>query len=53
MQKPKYRHCNNCEYHEQIGSKYSGGGCLVKYKYIFYPRLKALFCRYYKEKVGV
>ncbi len=48
--KPIIRHCMNCEYHE----KYLGcnPNCTVKYQICFHPRLKALFCRYYKAKGG-
>lgn len=50
VSKPMIRHCNNCEYNEKIGNIYEGGGCLVTYKFIYAPRLKARFCKHFKQK---
>ena len=50
MSKPMIRHCNNCEYHDKFLNEYDGGGRLVTYKFIYAPRLKAIFCKYFKQK---
>lgn len=50
-EKPIIRHCRNCEY---FGHFYSTGSgrCTVKYQYVIEEtqRVKAMFCRYYKQK---
>ena len=48
MAKPMIRHCMNCEYHQctLCGSVY----CDVKYKNIWFERLGAILCKFYKEK---
>lgn len=55
MNKPKIRHCRNCQYHKvhYIGLKdfnfETYTNCRVKYKDIRLERLTALLCRHYKE----
>lgn len=47
--KPMIRHCYNCKW----CIRFAGiERCDVKYEYIHEPRMKARFCRYYKQKEG-
>lgn len=46
--KPIIRHCKNCKWHIQFAG--CDPECTVKYQWCRNPRLKALFCRYYKQK---
>lgn len=51
MNKPIIRHCKNCEYR----TAFLGDYCDVKYKKLYNGmslRLRALLCRYYKQKEG-
>ena len=46
-EKPIIRHWRNCKWHRgSLGIE----ECEVKYDYIHDGRIKALFCRYYKQK---
>lgn len=45
--KPIIRHCRNCKW-SKVRSINSY--CTVKYDVIILERIKALFCRYYKQK---
>lgn len=45
--KPIIRHCQNCKYSIELLECIK---CDVKYDYCFCPRVKALFCRYYKPR---
>lgn len=49
-EKPIIRHCRNCKYFYLHST--GGGECIVKYHYVIEEtqRLKALLCRYYKQK---
>lgn len=47
-EKPIIRHCRNCKW--SIKYACCSPECTVKYEFCFNPRLKALFCRYYKQK---
>lgn len=47
MNKPMIRHCNNCKYKTKI---WIDDYCLVKYIFINSLRLRALTCRFYKQK---
>ena len=48
--KPIIRHCRNCKYWQMEGVLFD---CPVIYQTaISFPRLKALFCKYYKTKEG-
>ena len=47
--KPIIRHCKNCEWCKEY-KWLSHIDCTVTYKTVWKTRLKALFCRYYKEK---
>ena len=49
MKKPMIRHCANCEYGKIRFLR--DVDCLVRYEIILSPRLRALFCRFYREKV--
>lgn len=55
MNKPKIRHCRNCQWHKCNYFKKSMADlkgwyeCRVKYKNIGFERLTALLCRHYKE----
>lgn len=53
MSKPIIRHCRNCKYsvHHAITDNVY---CDVRYKLFFksVQRIKAIFCRFYKEKGG-
>lgn len=46
-EKPIIRHCKNCEWYKY---KLLVEQCEVKYQYINNGRIKALFCRFYKQK---
>lgn len=46
--KPIIRHCLNCKYCEV--NECNSAECKVFYKYVFFMRIKALFCRFYKKK---
>ena len=50
--KPIIRHCVNCKYGKPLVNEFGTMECYVRYKFTFFPRLKALFCRYYKAKEG-
>ena len=53
MSKPIIRHCKNCEWCKQ--NKHNDNiDCTVTYKYILedFQRIKAILCRYYKQKEG-
>ena len=47
MQKPIIRHCKNCQWHKPSWMLID---CTVKYNKISFPRLRALFCRYFTKK---
>ena len=47
-ERPLIRHCNNCEF-LHWSSLVDGAWCMVRYKYVSFPRLKALTCKYYSE----
>ena len=54
MDKPIIKHCANCKYSKYSVKKDYWGSeayyyCDVRYKNISFPRIKALFCKYYKE----
>lgn len=44
--KPIIRHCKNCKYRDPYKYAY----CTVRYRGIGYPRLRALFCRFFKKE---
>lgn len=46
MDKPLIRHCRNCKWCQETG--FYGLKCIVRYKNIEYPRLKAILCMYYE-----
>lgn len=48
-EKPIIRHCKNCEWCKTYWGC-SGIDCKITYKTIFNQRIKALLCRYYKQK---
>ena len=48
MGKPIIRHCRNCQwYSRELCGMYQ---CSVRYKRVLYERLRAWFCRFYKQK---
>ena len=47
MNKPMIRHCYNCKYYSSYILNYN---CTVKYIDISSPRLRAMTCRFYKQK---
>lgn len=49
-EKPIIRHCRNCEYYE---TGFRIFDCTVRYKDVYCERMRALFCKYYKQKGGV
>ena len=51
VSKPIIRHCENCEYGDHKGALIDPY-CSVRYKYVFFPRIKAWFCRFYKKRGG-
>ena len=44
-QKPRIRHCRNCQWHCSIEGYYE---CRVRYTDVLFERLRALFCRFYE-----
>lgn len=44
--KPMIRHCENCRWYDP--SRYQE--CRVKYKQVWFARIKALLCKYFKLK---
>lgn len=50
MDKPIIRHCANCKY--SVKKQCWGEThyyCEVRYTKVYYPRARAVFCKYYKE----
>lgn len=45
--KPIIRHCKNCKYYQDDIHNYE---CTIRYVFIYNYKLRALFCKYYKEK---
>lgn len=47
MNKPMIRHCYNCTHCKRF---MLSAECKVRYTSIFNPRIRALTCRFYKQK---